>query len=142
MILLTSCIYEPISKGITFFNNSDSAIYVYVSCEDSIDAHQPLKLFGKFPDKSFDEQGIKNPKFYSPDYRINAYSYGQLLGFGNKKENFIPCKSDSLYIFFIKENILKNYKWAIIVEKKLFSNREIYTRHMLDSLYWKIQFNP
>ena len=135
--------YDPQGGTLTIFNNSDSAIYVYSTCGDSIEASPKLKLFEKWPGKALDKNGNRKDSVFSPNYRINAYSYGELSGFGSISHKRLPCqKGGKVTFFFITESTMKSHPWEEISKNQLFKMKREITKEGLDSIDWYIRYNP
>lgn len=132
--------YDPPSGVITILNYSDSAVYVYSTCNDSIELSPKLNLFGIWPGDVVDENGKKKEPIYSPNYRINAYSYGDINVNGTGNNPRLTCKDKKLRIFFIKEQAMRNKSWEEICKAQSYVKVMILTESQLDSLNWKITY--
>ncbi len=128
---------------ITIGNYTDSALYVFCSCEDSLPIMPFLKLFDTAT-ASFviDEKGNKLDSIYCPNYRINAYSGGNLSLKDIVKDNHVFCKNKSIKLYFIKEQILRTKSWNEIYKKQLYARKIILTDSMLVSSKWKYIYYP
>lgn len=144
LLLCTSCIYDPPSKTVTIFNNSDKAIYVHYSCSGKMEKIPELVLFRVIsPNEDFkDENNFHKPKTISPEYRVNAFSYSELAGFGSRSKFELPCEN-KLFItfFFIPEDTMRKYKWDVICQDELYSKKMVFSKEGLDSIHWKIIYN-
>ncbi len=78
----------------------------------------------------------------SPNYRVNAYSYQDLFGFGSEGRRRLPGNSESTNIFFISESVMRNNEWAEIVKMQLHKKRIRVTQTQLDSTDWRITYIP
>ncbi len=96
IFLFYGCIftYDPAPGKLNIRNNSDEAVYVYLKCGKTniLPLEPKLDLFHFISANMEDSNGdtIK-PHFISPDYRINAYTYGALNIGGNKLTNAKVC---------------------------------------------------
>lgn len=105
-------------------NISDSAIYVYITCNDSLPRFPKLNLFDTILEN---KSGEMKGTIISPDYRINAFSYytnkdnhvGDILF----ERNCQKCKGKTLKLFFIKENTMRTKGWEDIYKKQLYEKR-------------------
>lgn len=142
--LLTGCpVYDPPLQGITIHNYSDSAVYVYSTCEDSLPRVPELKLFQIWNQTRTDALGNKMDTIISPSYRINAYAFGDIIGAGRAANPAIPCeKPPYLRFFFIPETTMRTHSWAEIHEKQLYSKKMSFNLSQLDSLGWVIKYVP
>ncbi|MDX2249736.1 MAG: hypothetical protein SF052_23330 [Bacteroidia bacterium] len=144
LFLLTGCpAYDPPLQVITIHNYSDSAVYVYSTCEDSLPRVPELKLFETCCHNAIDAQGNKMDTISSPYYRINAYAFGDIIGAGSAANPAIPCeKPPYLRFFFISETTMRTHSWAEIHEKQLYSKKMSFNLSQLDSLGWVIKYVP
>lgn len=142
VILLCGCpTYDPISGVLSIANNSDSAVYVYHTCSDSLQKQPELKLFLESGAEMIDARGNKMETTYSPDYRINAHSTSEMSGFGTAKYKRLPCgNQEFINLFFISESAMRKYTWDEIAQKQLYLNKMKVTKQHLDSLDWKIKY--
>ncbi len=141
ILMLIGCpVYDPPSGTLVVHNYSDAAIYVYETCADSIENKDELKLFLVDSTNRLDAKGNRVLPMYSPSYRINAYSYGTLYGYGSRKNKSIDCQNKKLNLFFISENTMRNYAWDDIVSGQLYEIKMNFTETQLDSLDWKIRY--
>jgi hypothetical protein len=135
--------YDPQTAVLTVYNLSDSAVYVYKTCENSIEILPRLKLFEVSGAIMEDEKGNQIDSIYSPNYRVNAYNSSEFSGFGNIDNPTIFCNnSDYINLFFIKETTIKNYSWEEIVEKQIYVKKMRFNCKQLDSLNWKVKYIP
>ncbi len=134
--------YDPPLGVLTILNYSDSAIYVYSTCSDSIELSPKLNLFGIWPGNGVDENGQKKEPLYSPNYRINAYSYGNINVNGTVKKPCLSCEDKKLRLFFIKEHTMRTKSWEEICKAQSYANSMVLTENQLDSLKWKITYKP
>ena len=101
--LLSGCpVYDPASATINILNYSDSAIYIYKTCEDSLSNQDSLSLFISIKNRGTDAKGNKMKDTSSPYYRINAYSYGIIYVSGTPEKPLLQCEGKNLTLFYIK----------------------------------------
>ncbi|WP_304064846.1 hypothetical protein [Pedobacter glucosidilyticus] len=136
------CVYDPPTATLEVFNYSDSAIYVAENCECNLTALPILRLFETRDDGATDVKGQAFPEIYSPNYRINPYQIGNIGYFGTPKNREVQCENGVICLFFIKEITMRNYSWDEIVEKKLYNKKLSFNKEQLDSLDWKIKYEP
>ena len=121
ILFLQNCCV-PSQQKLTIYNYSDSAIYVYVTCYDKISYDYPLSLFYNIKATMIRANGDTIKPITSPNYRINAFSSGDLNGFGSSGRGKIFYK-DQMFVFFISENSRKKYPWTEIVEHQFYIKR-------------------
>lgn len=137
----TACpVYDPPIGTLSIHNYTDSAVYIYRTCSDSLNEESELKLFLIDSTDRIDAKGNKIPPIYSPNYRINAYSYGTLYGFGSKNNRTLECKKKRLTIYFIREQTMKLNKWEKIASHQLYETKMTFSESQLDSMNWKIRY--
>lgn len=142
ILLLSNCIYDPPERKIRIYNNTDSTIYVYWSCSDSITYKNPLNLFNIY--NLGDLTNIYGrPKSISvshPRYRLNAYSWGSISGTG-QKDLLESCLNKKIRIFYISEEIMRTNSWDKIVSGQLYIRKEIFGIEDLEPYDWTIEYN-
>lgn len=125
-------ISDPPPKSILIRNSTDSAIYVYYSFNDSIESSRELVLF-----ENNRYGGTDN--FYSPNYRVNAYSIGGIGITGRKK--LVDCSRDKkLRLFFINEVTMREKSWKQICESQIYSKKVILSVSELKRLDWIVEY--
>lgn len=140
-LALTACpVYDPALGTLSIHNYSDSAVYIYNTCGDSLKSEPNLELFLVDSTDRVDSQGKKMPQIYSPNYRINAYSYGKLYGFGSENDRKVPCSHKRLRLFFLKEKTIRQKTWQEIVSEKLYQKKMSFSESQLDSMNWEIKY--
>ena len=131
MIILSSCIFrKPLPSEFVIQNNSDSAIYVYVTYNDSLPSYPTLKLF----DTIFEQKHNKNiDNVISPSYRINAYSSNIDNHSGNLNiiENSNAHLINNLKIYIIKESIMRRRSWREIHIKQMYEKKVLLSKKQL-----------
>lgn len=140
--LLWGCpVYDPASGELDILNYTDSAIYVYHTCLDSLPSGFGLKLFlnaGGGTDAC--EHKMKDT--IAPNYRINAYGWGTFFEFGSPKKRETGCKDNALRLYFIKEITMRTKTWKEISKNQLYEKKMILTQKQLDSLCWRVTYEP
>lgn len=153
LLSFTSCLFynfDPKSEPsiydrawITIYNYSDSAIYVYMKdgVADSLPLSPGLELFIKSKTETTNKFGnaIFHP-IVSPEYRINAFGYGDLIIDGDCDNPKLPCGKQEVTLFFIKDKTMRNYSWAQIHEKQLYESKIVITESELKSKCWSISY--
>lgn len=126
-ITFQSCIFHPDKSVFDIQNETDSAIYIFVTNLDTLPISQKLNLFDTLLINGKDS-------IVAPINRINAYSF--YVDFKNNEgslyfEDFCKQEKDStLLIFFIKEAVLKSNTWESICRKKKYT-KKIITKQQL-----------
>jgi hypothetical protein len=145
-VLLQGCItYDPPPGSIEIHNYSDSVIYVYDSCSDSLELDHKLYLFGTRHAIVTDASGNirkDTDSICSPEYRIGAYDYGNIVVCGSKRRPRLCCDNDTLYLFFIKESVMRTMSWEEICEKQQYEQRVALTEEQLDNSGWSYVYYP
>ena len=148
--MLHGCIFtfDPAGGLLYIKNNTDEAIYVYLKCgnADSLPLHPKLELFDFFDNE--DESmldAIGNPiksGFVSPEYRINAYTYGSIHIGGTRKNPRLPCDENEITLFFITEKTMRNYEWDEIYKSQMYVKKTTLTKEELENNDWKYTYIP
>lgn len=126
-------------------NNSDEAIYVYLKCGnvDSLPLSPKLELFNFLSMNMEDASGNPiPPHFSSPEYRVNAYTFGSLYILGSQKKPRLPCEENEVTLFFITEVIMRNYEWEEIHKEQMFAKKITLTKEELENSNWKYTYSP
>ena len=127
-----SCVFDPPQKGIKIINNTDFAIYIAYSFNDSIKAD--LKLV------PFETTYFNYAKhIISPDYRINAHMSNG-IGIPGREELLSQSKDKKIRLFFITEQTMITYKWDEIVKNKLYKKVKIFSISDLKSTDWSVTY--
>lgn len=165
-LILTGCIFDPPSGILKINNESNSTVYVYLTCSDSLSPDLPLKVY--FP------KAVKNtkhtadsvqayvlPKFnlpiqkkpseqdsilanavdYYPYNRINAKTVVLIAIGGSPEKPQLVCENDQINIFIIKESTLQHNTWDEICKKKLYEQRKKLNSKQLESDNWQVVFS-
>ena len=143
VVLLNGCIACDSLRGDLEINNySDSVIYVYHSCSDSLEVDHKLNLF-ETRSGVIDASGrIRQDTIYSPEYRIDAYDYMNIVVCGPYWEPRLCCDNDTLYLFFIKESVMRTMSWEEICEKQQYEQRVALTEEQLNRCGWQYTYYP
>lgn len=141
---LHSCItYDPPTGVLKIHNYSDSAIYVYHSYSDSLELDHKLNLFDTWNAEITDASGrIIQDTIYSPNYRANAYAYSEINVCGTGNNPRLCCDNDTLYLFFIKESVMRTMSWEEICEKQQYEQKVVLTEEQLNSCGWQYTYYP
>ena len=147
-VLLQGCItYDPPLGAIEIHNYSDSVIYVYHSCSDSLELNHKLNLFdtwiriGVVTDASGNIRQDTD-SIHSPEYRIGAYDYGDVVLCGSNRRPRLCCDNDTLYLFFIKESVMRTMSWEEICKKQQYEQKVVLTEEQLNSCGWQYTYYP
>ena len=134
---ICGCVYDPQTGALNIFNNTDSAIYVYVTYTDSLPLKYGLKLFEH--GGGTDAYSNNMPDTISPNYRINAYSWQLFFGFGAvEKPTLYRGRGGKLSLFFIKEITMRTRIWKEIYKGQLYEKKMVLTQEQLNNLCWKV----
>lgn len=141
LIIFYGCpAYDPSQEMINIHNNTDSAIYVYHSCSDTLPRAPALRLFEILNNNATDAKGkMKKGEFYSPDYRINAYSYG-VIGIPANKSSLKECCDGKMRFFFIKEKTMREKTWEEIYKNQLYDKKIALTKEDLKKCNWIVTY--
>lgn len=139
--LLAGCamFMDPPTGELKILNYSDSAVYVYSTCSDSLPYEYGLKLFVNYGG-GVDECGNRMRDTIAPNYRVNAYSWGTLSGFGNAENPKITCGNNKLRLYFIKEATMRTKSWKEIYKGQLYEKKMVLTQQQLNNLCWKVVY--
>ena len=132
--LISCSLIDSEQEAINIYNNTDSAVYIYYSCSDSIFLTSQLVLFD-----TIINNGIE--KIISPNYRVNAYSSGG-IGAKGRKNLINNCADKKLRLFFIKEETMKNYCWNDIYIWQLYEKKIILTIDEMEETDWTVTYQP
>jgi hypothetical protein len=137
--------FDPPRGQFHIYNDSDEAIYVYFKCgsSDSLPLSPGLELFHFLSMNMEDAQGnpIK-PGFSSPEYRINAFTFGSITIWGSRDHPRLPCDENIVTLFFIPEKTMRNYEWEEIYENQMFVQKTTLTKEELENSNWKYTYSP
>ena len=146
-IMLCSCpAYDP-ARGLLYISNdSDEAIYVYLKCGnvDLLPLVPKLELFHYFINDNMEDvhgNPIK-PAFGSPEYRINAYTFGSIHILGTRNKPRLPCEENEVTLFFITEKTMRNYDWEEIYKNQMFVKKATISKEALENKNWQYTYSP
>ncbi len=120
-------------ESIEIYNNTDSAIYLYYSCSDSIYLTPKLVLFDTIINRG-------KEKIISPEYRVNAFSSGG-IGVRGRKNLINNCTDKRIRLFFIKEETMMNNSWNDIYKWQLYEKKIILTIEEMEKNNWTVTFD-
>jgi len=130
---LNSCsLIDSKQETIIIYNNTDSAVYIYYSCSDSIYLTPKLVLFDTIVING-------REKINSPNYRVNAYSYGG-IGTTGRKILINNCADKKLRLFFIKEETMINNTWNDIYNWQLYEKKVFLTIYEMEQNDWTVTY--
>lgn len=145
-VLLYCCFScEGVADMMYVRNDSSEAIYVYFTCgnTDSLPYNPKLELFHFSSADMKDANGNSiEPRFSSPDYRINAYDVGVLKGglqgriMGVRKKMQVPCDDNEITLFIITEATMRNNSWSEIHKDQLYVKKVLLTLEELEINNW------
>jgi len=166
LVILSGCIYDPPSGILRINNKSDSTVYVYITCIDTLSPDLPLKV--NFPKaitntnaksdsaqtytlpnlkppiqkpQTVQDSILANAVDYNPYNRIKAKSIGSIAIGGSPEKPQLICENDQINIFFIKESTLQHNTWVEICKKRLYEKRKTLNSKQLESDNWQVVFN-
>ena len=126
------CAYDPAQKVIEVENNTDSAIYVAFSLNDTLQVNQKLSLF--------EIEYYNNAKhILSPNYRVNAHLIGG-IGTPGRESLLNKSKDRKIRLFVIKEVTIRNNSWEKICEKKMYEEKIVLSVYQLKKLDWRLSY--
>jgi hypothetical protein len=145
--LLTCCHFTldtSIKRTMSIHNSTNDAIYVYYTYNDKLQLSPKLYVFLYLPERAPDEEGLD--PYCSPDYRINPHSSSTIAEKLAEEKKWIPFPDhpeiDYVNFFFIKESIMKTYKWEEIVAKQMYVKKIKYTYSELEKMNYEISYKP
>lgn len=140
--LLLGCpVYDPPSGQLEILNYTDSAVYVYHTCSDSLPCDYGMKLFLSAGGGT-DASGRTMKDTIAPSYRINAYSWGNITGLGAIEKPVTACRDHKLRLYFIKETTMRTKTWEEICQSELYEKKITLTQQELDSMGWRLAYEP
>ena len=144
VVLLNGCIaYDPLRGEFEINNYSDSVIYVYHSYSDLLELDRKLNLFETRSGVVTDASGrIRQDSICSPEYRIDAYDYMTIVVCGPYWSPRLCGDNDTLYLFFIKESVMRTMSWEEICEKQQYEQRVALTEEQLNNSGWTYVYYP
>ena len=99
---------------LTVHNNSNSVVYVYVTCADSLQLTPKLSLYGQWVSNKDNAKELEQNSVYPPDYKINAHSYNHFGVWGTPEKPRCYCEDKTIRLFFIKQSIMRTKQWEEI----------------------------
>lgn len=149
ILVLISClfirgcpVYDPPTGVLNIENNSDSAVYVYSTCDNTLPCEPKLKLFESLGDSAFDSKGNKiTDTLFSPHYRINANSIGYIGVWGSPKKPRVFCEDKKIRLYFISETVIRTKDWKEICKNQMYHKKIVLSQSQLDSIGWKISYH-
>lgn len=135
LFFFSGCVYDPPAKyGIDIYNNSDSDIFVDISCTDSLDCLYKMKIFDTIHLK-----GKSN--VVSPSYRVPKRMVKPAIMI-NDKYVFDRCANGILNIVVISEKTMYERTWEDICKYKLFVKKIPVTFEQLERDSWVVEYTP
>jgi hypothetical protein len=132
--------YDPSQEMITVHNYTDSAIYVCHSCSDTLPKEPALNLFELIDSNSLNIKGESmKGHIYSPDYRVNAYSYGS-IGIPANESAIKQCCDKKIRLYFITEKTMREKTWKEIHKNQLYKKKITLTIDELKECDWEIEY--
>lgn len=122
IITLESCVYDYHSL-IHIHNKTEKRFYIHLSCCDSLTKSK----------NEYDTVFNNKENLYYFLIEPNSNSNG-ILNYRNFRAKKFPCGNDSLYFFFIKDSVVLNIEWDIIIKEQLYEFKKGYTKNDLDKL--------
>lgn len=133
IMLFDGCLVtDPKPKSIEVENCTDSAIYVYYSFKDSLERGRSIELFTKYKYAGVD-------KYISPDYRINAFSFGG-IGIAGRESLLNKSTDKNIRLFFIKEETMKNKTWDEICKHQNYTKKMTLSLEELEKDNWIVEY--
>lgn len=135
-LLLGGCpVYDPPEAAIDILNTSDSTVYVYQTCQDSIPSRPELELFD-----SFRQEPEGDTTRFSPSYKIESDSVAFFKGI--RKGNQVACEDGKVRFFFISERVMRTKSWDEIYESQLYKSKVVRSQDELRRSNWVVTYNP
>lgn len=119
---------------LVFNNNSTYDVYLYFSCNESLD---DLKLFR--PDYYWAEH-LQDSVYMQSDFLVEQSSSRNIVARGSWVNFFKSCESDVMYLYVIKDSIVMNYTDREIRDKKLYEKKIKISLNDLKSSDWNISY--
>lgn len=149
-LILISClfmcgcpVYDPPMGTLTIQNHSDSAVYVYSTCYETLPCEPKLVLIQSLGSSAFDAKGNKiTDTLFFPNYRINARSRGSITVGGSPKKPQVFCEDKKIKLYFISETTMRIKGWEEICKNQGYQKKMFLTREQLDFFKWNIVYKP
>ena len=142
---MSSCVYDPPMAFLNIYNYSDKAVYYSITYNktDSLPQKPRLKLFYNWDMNIKDKLGNK---IFSPiiqtGYRIDAYDVGREMMPGSRDNPSFPSGVNEITIFFITEEIMREYSWKQIYNMQLYESKVMLTEGELKGKCWRYTYIP
>lgn len=126
-MILSACEYTPPISPIFAHNNTDSTVYVYCTCADSLQMKPALN--------DNDSPKLHGEYYY---YNIPAHKTGKVYFMEDRYEEVNACKDGTLKFYFISDSILNTYQWQQIYDSQLYFQRIEKTAAELELTDWTV----
>lgn len=143
-LFFSGCVFfdeTPQTGVINLQNNTESAVYVYVTYKDTLPNSPKLNLFDTI---AVDNSSQEKDNITSPIYRIDAYSY--YVDFKNNVGGIVfndySSKSNDkkIRLYFIKESVMRTKAWNEIYKRQLYEKKMIFSEDELSKLNWEVKY--
>jgi hypothetical protein len=139
-------VMDPARGSVDIRNYSDRPIYFYESWDDSLALNPSLDLFVNisYPDttKTFRIMWRSADTIYAPSYRIDAYNVGSIVVSGSPERPKFPNKTDTLSLFFITEETMRNYSWEEIWRQQMYVKKVSFSEADMQKRHWAYTYYP
>ncbi len=136
---------DPARGYISIRNYSDLPIYLYESWDDSLALSPGLSLFEytSYPDTTKTYSIWRSADtIYCPSYRIDAYDIGTIHVTGTVNKPMFPDKADTLSLFFIKEETMRNHSWEEIWCQQMYVKKVSFSEADMQARRWVYTYYP
>lgn len=126
-------------------NYSDRPIYVYSSWDDSLTFSPSLSLFEciSYEDTTKTYTVWRSADtIYCPSYRIDAYDIGGIYVSGTRKKPMFPNRTDTLTLFFIMEETMRNNSWGDIWCQQMYVKKVSFSEIDMQRRGWRYTYYP
>ena len=127
-------VVDPISETIDIHNNTGKPVYVFSTCNDSLELIPELILF-----EAQIRDGVEWK--FAPHYRVPAFSTKSVIAYGKRVDYVKLCENQAIILFFINEDTLKSNSWADICRYQKYDRRIKLSLDELKQQNWVVFFS-
>lgn len=135
MCICCGCpVVDPISETIEVHNNTGKPVYVFSTCNDSIEPLPEMILY-----ETQIRDGVEWK--FAPPYRVPAFSTKSVIAYGKRVDYINLCDNQEINLFFIDEDTLIQHSWSEIYNYQKFNRKITLTLEELEQKNWVILYS-
>jgi hypothetical protein len=127
-------VVDPISETIDVHNNTGKPVYVFSTCNDSLEPLPELVLF-----ETQVRDGVEWK--FAPPYRVPAFSTKSVIAYGRRVDYVNLCDNQEINLFFINEDTLRLNSWSEICTYQKFEKRIKLSLDELEQRNWVVFYS-